>query len=67
VLAQWVRPEIVVEVEYRQRNDGGLRHAVLKGSSDQPACQVSQSPQLHGGPLDAVPGSTQRADQEKGQ
>lgn len=28
---QWVRPSLVVEVEYRQRLGGGLRHAVLKG------------------------------------
>ncbi len=28
---QWVRPSIVVEVEYRQRLKDGLRHAALKG------------------------------------
>lgn len=28
---QWVRPSLVVEVEYRQRLEDGLRHAVLKG------------------------------------
>lgn len=28
---QWVRPRLVVEVEYRQRLEDGLRHAVLKG------------------------------------
>jgi ATP-dependent DNA ligase len=28
---QWVRPTLVVEVEYRQRLRDGLRHAVLKG------------------------------------
>jgi bifunctional non-homologous end joining protein LigD len=28
---QWVRPCLVVEVEYRQRLEDGLRHAVLKG------------------------------------
>ena len=28
---QWVRPAVVVEVEYRQRLNGGLRHAALKG------------------------------------
>ena len=28
---QWVRPSVVVEVEYRQRLKDGLRHAVLKG------------------------------------
>src|SRR5262249_51887509 len=27
---QWVRPCLVVEVEYRRRLDDGLRHAVLK-------------------------------------
>jgi ATP-dependent DNA ligase len=27
----WVRPTVVVEVEYRQRLKGGLRHAALKG------------------------------------
>ncbi len=42
MLAQWVPPEIVVEVGYRQRNGGGLRHAVLKGiRPDQPARQVT--------------------------
>jgi len=28
---QWVRPRIVVEVEYKQRTSDGLRHAVLRG------------------------------------
>jgi ATP-dependent DNA ligase len=28
---RWVRPRLVVEVEYRQRLEDGLRHAVLKG------------------------------------
>jgi hypothetical protein len=28
---QWVRPIAVVEVEYRQRLQGGLRHAALNG------------------------------------
>jgi bifunctional non-homologous end joining protein LigD len=28
---QWVRPAVVVEVEYRQRLKDGLRHAALKG------------------------------------
>ena len=28
---QWVRPAVVVEVEYRQRLPDGLRHAALKG------------------------------------
>jgi len=28
---QWVRPGMVVEVEYRQRLKDGLRHAALKG------------------------------------
>jgi ATP-dependent DNA ligase len=28
---EWVRPSIVVEVEYRQRLKDGLRHAALKG------------------------------------
>lgn len=28
---QWVRPALVVEVEYRQRLKDGLRHAVLRG------------------------------------
>lgn len=27
----WVRPTVVVEVEYRQRLEAGLRHAALKG------------------------------------
>jgi len=27
---QWVRPSVVVEVEYRKRLKDGLRHAVLK-------------------------------------
>jgi hypothetical protein len=28
---QWVRPTLVVEVEYRQRLRDGLRHVALKG------------------------------------
>ncbi len=28
---RWVRPTLVVEVEYRQRTSDGLRHAALKG------------------------------------
>jgi bifunctional non-homologous end joining protein LigD len=28
---QWVRPVVVVQVEYRQRVKSGLRHAALKG------------------------------------
>jgi ATP-dependent DNA ligase len=28
---QWVKPSMVVEVEYRQRLKDGLRHAALKG------------------------------------
>jgi ATP-dependent DNA ligase len=28
---QWVRPTVVVQVEYRQRLRDGLRHAALKG------------------------------------
>jgi hypothetical protein len=28
---QWVRPAVVVQVEYRQRLREGLRHAALKG------------------------------------
>lgn len=28
---QWVRPSVVVEVEYRQRLKSGLRHAAFKG------------------------------------
>ena len=27
----WVKPRLVVEVEYRQRLKSGLRHAALKG------------------------------------
>ncbi|HKV43279.1 MAG TPA: non-homologous end-joining DNA ligase [bacterium] len=30
-LPQWVRPSLVVEIEYRQRQTDGLRHAALKG------------------------------------
>jgi ATP-dependent DNA ligase len=45
-----VRPAVVVEVEYRQRNGAALRHAELKGiRPDQPARQVVQSPQLRRG------------------
>jgi bifunctional non-homologous end joining protein LigD len=29
---QWVRPSLVVDVEYRQRRKDGLRHAALKGT-----------------------------------
>jgi ATP-dependent DNA ligase len=28
---EWVRPSVVVEIEYRQRLKDGLRHAALKG------------------------------------
>lgn len=28
---RWVRPSVVVEVDYRQRLKDGLRHAALKG------------------------------------
>jgi bifunctional non-homologous end joining protein LigD len=48
---QWVRPVMVVEVEYRQRGRSGLRHAVLKGiRPDQPARQVMQPPPAGGEP-----------------
>lgn len=41
---QWVRPTIVVEVEFRQRLRDGLRHAVLKGlRPDKPARGLSGS------------------------
>jgi ATP-dependent DNA ligase len=45
-----VRPAVVVEVEYEQRNGAVLRRAVLKGvRPDQPVRQVVRSPQLRRG------------------
>jgi bifunctional non-homologous end joining protein LigD len=41
---QWVKPVVVVQVEYRQRTGEGLRHAALKGlRPDQSARRVVQS------------------------
>ncbi len=38
---QWVRPSIVVEVEYKERTSDGLRHAMLRGiRSDKRAREV---------------------------
>jgi ATP-dependent DNA ligase len=31
VSPRWVKPSVVVEVEYKQRTANGLRHAALKG------------------------------------
>jgi len=40
---QWVRPVVVVQVEYRQRTGEGLRHAALKGlRADQSPRRVVQ-------------------------
>ena len=45
-----VRPAVVVEAEYRQRNGAVLRRAVLKGvRPDQPARQVVRPQQLRRG------------------
>ena len=49
---QWVRPNIVVEVEYRQRLTGGLRHAALKGlRPDKKPGLIRRSPLSDRGPF----------------
>ncbi len=50
VSPQWVRPSVVVEVEYRQRTNAGLRHGALR-EFDPISCQgeVVQVPQMEGG------------------
>jgi ATP-dependent DNA ligase len=41
---QWVKPMVVVQVEYPQRTGEGLRHAALKGlRPDQSPRRVVQS------------------------
>ena len=42
---QWVRPSLVVEVEYRQKLKDGLRHAALKGlRPEKKPGQIRRSP-----------------------
>jgi bifunctional non-homologous end joining protein LigD len=42
--AQWIKPVLVVQVEYRKRTGEGLRHAALKGlRPDQSPRRVAQS------------------------
>ena len=49
---QWVRPSIVVEVEYRQRLKDGLRHAALKGlRPDKKPGLIRRSPLNERGPF----------------
>ncbi len=49
---QWVRPSIVVEVEYRQRLKDGLRHASLKGlRPDKKPGLIRRSPMSERGPF----------------
>jgi bifunctional non-homologous end joining protein LigD len=48
----WVRPSLVVEVEYRQRLKDGLRHAALKGLRPEKKPGVIRcSPELDRGPF----------------
>jgi bifunctional non-homologous end joining protein LigD len=48
----WVRPTVVVEVEYRQRLRDGLRHAALKGlRPEKKPGVIRRSPQLDRGPF----------------
>ena len=48
----WVRPTLVVEVEYRQRLKDGLRHAAIKGlRPDKKPGLIRRSPQLDHGPF----------------
>lgn len=49
-LPQWLRPTLVVEVDYRQRLKGGLRHAALKGiGPDKKPDLIRRSPLYNGG------------------
>ncbi len=48
----WVRPTLVVEVEYRQRLNDGLRHAALKGlRPEKKPGLIRRSPHLDRGPF----------------
>ncbi len=48
----WVRPSLVVEVEYRQRMKDGLRHAALKGlRPEKKRGLIRRSPQSERGPF----------------
>jgi hypothetical protein len=49
---QWVKPSMVVEVEYRQRLKDGLRHAALKGlRPDKKPGLIRRSPMSERGPF----------------
>ncbi len=49
---QWVKPSMVVEVEYRQRLKDGLRHAALKGlRPDKKSGLIRRSPMSERGPF----------------
>jgi len=51
-----VRPTLVVEVEYRQRLQGGLRHAALKGiRPDKKPRVIWRSPLSERGPYANFP------------
>ena len=53
---QWVRPAVVVEVEYRQRLRDGLRHAALKGiRPDKKPRLIRRSPLAEQGPFTDFP------------
>jgi ATP-dependent DNA ligase len=57
----WVRPTVVVEVEYRQRLKGGLRHAALKGiRPDKRPRLIRRSALAERGPLTNFPGQAKR-------
>jgi ATP-dependent DNA ligase len=52
VPAQWVKSSMVVEVEYRQRMEDGLRHAALKGlRPDKKPRVIRRSLQFDRGPF----------------
>ena len=51
-LPAWVRPSMVVEVEYRQRLKDGLRHAALKGlRPEKKPGMIRRSPMSERGPF----------------
>ncbi len=49
---QWVKPSMVLEVEYRQRLKDGLRHAALKGlRPEKKPGLIRRSPMSERGPF----------------
>ena len=48
----WLRPSMVVEVEYRQRQKDGLRHAALRGlRPEKKPGLIRRSPMSERGPF----------------